>query len=399
MSEITKNADGNILTQSKERTSGGHYHTYRPIKPIKRRTVQHPVQLVLGLLFSLLVMLSPLWLNSAPLRAATGKAALISGMMQLPPSGEEGILPVVMPFEEGEVVSPTVVTTTTTAEPTTTTVTTTTTTAVPSPSDSVLKPVCETRLGNSGTQTAGIYIRNSTGYKVDAEAALKSRADCKIKLNAGYQVLIIHTHTTESYALTDSDTYDTSYSPRTADKSRNVIAVGNVIAEKLESVGIKTLHVTTVHDYPQYNGSYNRAEETIKEYLEQYPSIEMVIDVHRDAMTKEDGAKIKPTVEIDGKKAAQVMIITGCDNHGKLVFPEWRKNFIMAVQLQKKLYSDNGLMRPLYFAPFRYNMHLTPNSLLIEFGTDVNTLEEALYSAEMVGKGLAELLLEYDVAK
>ena len=208
----------------------------------------------------------------------------------------------------------------------------------------------------------------------------------------------IHTHTTEGYADEDRSWYDPDHSPRTADKSRSVSAVGDVIADKLEKKGIHTLHVTTVHDYPLYNGSYGRAEETIEDLLVRYPSIEMVIDVHRDAITRDDGTKVKPTAVINGRKAAQVMIITGCDNHGKYDFPEWKKNFRMACRLQKLLGDRyDGLMRPLYFVPFRYNMHLTPNSLLIEFGTDVNTLDEALYSAEMVGDGLGDLLLQYDV--
>ena len=124
----------------------------------------------------------------------------------------------------------------------------------------------------------------------------------------------------------------------------------------------------------------------------------MVIDVHRDSMTRDDGAKIKPTAEIKGKKAAQVMIITGCDNEGKLEFDGWRENSIMAAQLQKKMADKyEGLARPLYFAPFRYNMDLTPNSLLIEFGTDVNTLSEAKYSGQLVGNCLVEVLDEYCV--
>ena len=177
-----------------------------------------------------------------------------------------------------------------------------------------------------------------------------------------------------------------------------MVAVADEIEKKLDKAGIKTLHITTYHDYPEYTGAYDRARKTIKKYLKKYPSIEMVIDVHRDAMTTDDGTKIKPTAKINGKKAAQVMIITGCDNEGKLDFDGWRKNSVMAVQLQKKMADKyDGLARPLYFAPFRYNMDLTPNSLLIEFGTDVNTLSEAKYSGQLVGNCLVEVLKQYVV--
>lgn len=359
---------------------------------------------------AVLTLSAPLWITSSAILPYSQRISVLSGYMQLP-TGHNAVTifsvsggDVVYPYADTQGVSSTDAvrqeSAVTTAVPQETTAAAVTTSADP-PAQNVpsgMKPVTETRIGNDGTQAEGIYIKNGTDYKLNVTEAMNTPADCKILLDAGYQVLIIHTHTTESYAESDKEWYDPNYSPRTADKSRNVIALGEVIAEKLKAKGINTLHVTTVHDYPQYNGSYNRAEETIKEYLEKYPSIEMVIDVHRDAITHNDGTKVKPTCTINGKKAAQVMIITGCDNRGKYDFPEWKKNFRMACQLQKQLGQKyEGLMRPLYFVPFRYNMHLTPNSLLIEFGTDVNTLDEALYSAQMVGDGLSELLLKYKV--
>lgn len=259
--------------------------------------------------------------------------------------------------------------------------------------------VKEVQIKNSGVNYGNVYVKDgNSNYDANIKQLLASSAKCKIKKNAGYQVLLVHTHTTEGYADSDKDWYSKSYNPRTTDKSESVVAVADEIEKQLNAVGIKTLHVTTYHDYPEYTGAYNRARETIKSYLKKYPSIEMVIDVHRDSMTQDDGTKLKPTVTIDGKKAAQVMIISGCDNDGKLNFSGWRDNLIIAAQLQKQMATDyKGLARPLYFAPFRYNMDLTPNSLLIEFGTDVNTLEEATYSGKMVGKSLVKVLEKYVV--
>lgn len=267
-------------------------------------------------------------------------------------------------------------------------------------SDSGKGKVLEKQIKNTGVSYGNVYVKDgNSNYDVDIRKALGTAATCKIKKNAGYQVLIVHTHTTESYADSAKSWYSKKVNPRTTDKSESVVAVADEITKKLNAAGIKTLHITTYHDYPEYTGAYNRARETIKKYLKKYPSIEMVIDVHRDAITQDDGTKIKPTVTIDGKKAAQVMIITGCDNEGKLNFGGWRQNLVMAVQLQKQLADDHpGLMRPLYFAPFRYNMDLTPNSLLIEFGTDVNTLSEAKYSGRMVGESLVKVLEKYQVS-
>lgn len=261
--------------------------------------------------------------------------------------------------------------------------------------------VKEMRIKNTGDHYGNVYVKDgNANYDADIPQLLRAAAKCRIRKNAGYQVLLIHTHTTESYADSAKDWYDKSVNPRTTDKSESVVAVADEIEKKLNAAGIRTLHVTTYHDYPEYTGAYNRARETIKSYLAKYPSIEMVIDVHRDAMAQKDGTKIKPTVTIDGKKAAQVMIITGCDNDGSLHFDGWRKNLIMATQLQKQLADDyDGLARPLYFAPYRYNMDLTPNSLLIEFGTDVNTLSEAKYSGRMVGSALVKVLERYVVGE
>ncbi|MBQ9994369.1 MAG: stage II sporulation protein P [Clostridia bacterium] len=355
--------------------------------------IKRGVRLGLGLIFVAVTVLSPWWLSSDALLPATKRIAMLSANAIIPPCGIESAS---APSAAQTVSGADAAQITTTAAPTTTTTApTTTTTAAKTESKYI---VAEKALSGGNVSSGNVYVKNGTTYDVDIDSVLSKAPECKIKLNAGYQVLIIHTHTTECYAQRTDGTYDPNYSPRSTDKSKNVVAVGDVIAAKLEAVGIRTLHVTTAHDYPQYNGSYARAEETIAAYLEQYPSIEMVIDVHRDSMTQDSGTKIKPTAVVNGKKAAQVMIISGCDAGGSLYFPEWRLNLRMGMRLQKKL-SDTypGLMRPLYFAPYRYNMHMTKNSLLIEFGTDVNTLEEALYSAEMVGEGLAGVLLDYVV--
>ena len=357
--------------------------------PPRSGGVRRLVRVAVGLIMALAAMTSPLWLTSEPLLPVMKQLSAASAAMTLPEGTSGGIV-------EGEVVVPedtTAATTTTTTAATTAAPTTTTTQPAAD-----LRPVSEKKLGNSGTQVGDIYVKNSTDYSPDFAKLLSSEADCKIKLNAGYQVLIIHTHTTECYAQRDDGWYSTEYSPRTTDHSQSIVAVGDVLAEQLEAVGIRTLHVTEMHDYPQYNGSYDRALETIEKYLKEYPSIEMVLDVHRDAITYDDGTKLKPTAEIDGKKAAQVMIISGCDAGGRLWFPEWESNLTMALQIQQAAQSKfPGLMRPLSFAPYRYNMHMTPNSLLVEFGTDANTLDEALYSAQMLGQSIAEVLLEYVV--
>lgn len=367
---------------------------YQPVTVHPRRGcgIKRLARMTAGLLLALVAMTSPLWLTTEPLLPVMKKLSAASAAMTLPQGEGGGIVDgeIIVPDEPTTTVSTTASTTITTTAPTTA--------ATAAQNTDGLKPVSEKQLGGSGTKVGDIYVKNSTDYSPDFGKLLGSEADCKIKLNAGYQVLIVHTHTTECYAQREDGWYSPDYSPRTTDCDRSVVAVGDVLAQQLEAVGIRTLHATEMHDYPQYNGSYDRALETIEKYLKENPSIEMVLDVHRDAVTYDDGTKLKPTAEIDGRKAAQVMIITGCDAGGRLWFPEWESNLTMALQIQQAAQSRfPGLMRPLSFAPYRYNMHMTPNSLLLEFGTDANTLDEALYSSELLGQAIAQVLLEYEV--
>jgi stage II sporulation protein P len=125
--------------------------------------------------------------------------------------------------------------------------------------------------------------------------------------------------------------------------------------------------------------------------LEQYPSIKVVLDIHRDAISG-DGIAYQPYVEIDGKEAAQVMIISGCDD-GTLGMPSYIRNFRFACRLQERLEGDNpGLTRPILFDYRHYNQDLTTGSLLIEVGSHCNTLEQAQYSGQLIGRSLGGML-------
>lgn len=212
------------------------------------------------------------------------------------------------------------------------------------------------------------------------------------------QVLIMHTHTTESYEPFDRDYYDENYSARTLDENFNMIKVGNAIAKTLSENGIGVVHDTTIHDYPSYNGSYERSAETVKTWLERYPTIKVVLDVHRDAIERTiDGetVRVKPTTEIDGKKAAQLMIIAGCDD-GKMNMPNYKENLRFAAALQDRLETDSPtLTRPLMFDYRKYNQNLTTGSILVEMGGHANSLDEAVYSGELLGKSLSTLLKTY----
>lgn len=212
-----------------------------------------------------------------------------------------------------------------------------------------------------------------------------------IELNSSEpQVLIMHTHATETYQLHDDLWYDPAFNARSTDNALNMTAVGAVIAGVLNDAGIHTVQDTTLHDYPSYTGAYERSNATVRHWLEEYPSIKVVLDVHRDAIEYEDGTRVKPVAEIGGLKAAQVMIICGADNGGNL--PNFKQNLRFAAAWQDKIETMfPGLARPVLFDYRYYNQDLTTGSLLIEMGGHGNCLEEAKYSGQLVAQALAAL--------
>ncbi len=242
----------------------------------------------------------------------------------------------------------------------------------------------------------GIYIKNATAEKnPDFAALLKEGPELKITDKSLPVVLIFHTHTTESYLLSDNGVFYEDYQTRSTDSTRNMIRVGDEICRVLEENGIGYIHDTTIYD-ESYDGAYSRSRVTVENYLEQYPTIQIVLDVHRDAIYYSDTSHCKPTAVIEEKKAAQIMIITGAEEGYITDFPYWEDNLRFALCLQKTaedMYP--GLMKPLYFCQRKYNMDTSRCSLLLEIGTDANTLDEAMYSGFLTGKVLARIINTY----
>lgn len=253
-------------------------------------------------------------------------------------------------------------------------------------------PVIENQYGTAGE----ITIKNTTDFDIDIDYELSQPLGFDVENTDEPQVLIVHTHTTEAYLQQDDGVYYSEYTGRSTDDSENITSAGKAMADSLTKNGIKALHSAVHHDDPSYNGSYDRSAQTIYEFLEKYPSIKVIIDFHRDSLGYggEDG-KIKPTFEVDGKKAAQIMIMSGYDPTGDYDFAHWEENLRLALRIDQKaeeLYP--GMTRPLYFGDFAYNMNINSGSLLIEVGTEVNTLEEACRTGQLLGNVLAQVLNE-----
>ena len=235
------------------------------------------------------------------------------------------------------------------------------------------------------------YISNSTDYTISAEA-LEHPFAAQLTGEAP-QVLILHTHGSEAYTMPPGKEYTPSGEWRTTDETVSVVRVGEEIACTLRNAGISVLHVTTLHDYPEYSGAYERSLLTVEDCLKRYPSISLVLDVHRDAVTDGDGNHYKVVSGEGGMGAAQMAFVIGTDGGG-LAHPRWQENLKLAAAIQQELYEIcPTLMRPITVRNSRYNQHTTTGSLLVEMGAAGNSLEEALLSARMLGRAIADTML------
>ena len=234
------------------------------------------------------------------------------------------------------------------------------------------------------TISGGLSIKNGSGCDIDINAILAE--GCPLRLEAGKpQILIIHTHSSEAYSPAGLDKYDDLGTNRTLDQRLNVIRIGTELAQIFEDCGLNVIHDTQVFDYPSYSGSYNRSCEAIEKYLAEYPSIRIVIDLHRDALCS-DTVTYKTTATEQGVCASQIMLFVGSNASG-LEHPNWRQNLSLAVYLQNAVYEVYpSLMRPITLSRYRYNQQLTPGSMILEVGSNGNTLQEALAAIRLFGR-------------
>ena len=235
-------------------------------------------------------------------------------------------------------------------------------------------------------------IRNQTGYAVSIEELAQSVLTFDANAD-GPTVLLIHTHTTEAYTPEPGWEYRASDIMRTLDSSYNMVRVGDEVERVLTEAGLWVIHDEQINDCPSYNGSYGAALERIEMWLTRFPTIQVVLDLHRDAAEDAQGRYLTTACTVDGADAAQLMLVCGTD-YGGLEHPGWRQNLAFAVRLQQTLeLAQPGICRPLDLRCERFNQHATPMSLLVEVGSVGDTLRQALVSAQALGQALAAILL------
>ncbi len=235
-----------------------------------------------------------------------------------------------------------------------------------------------------------IKIKNFTKHKIDIAKLLKEPLDINFS-RKGPKVLIYHTHTSESYVLKEADLGKDGVPSFSSNPKYNVVRVGEELARHLKKYNIDTLHNGTVHDKVR-DAAYSVSINTLQSYKKSYPSIQVYIDIHRDAV-ESDKPKLRITKEINGKNCAQIMFVVGAD--GMLPHPEWKENLKFVLKLQQKLNEKYpGLARPVWIVGKRYNQQISNQAILIEVGGDGNLLSECIESTKYLAEVLNDVMME-----
>lgn len=245
--------------------------------------------------------------------------------------------------------------------------------------------VSERNLAENYNMTYGtVKIRNQSECELTEEV-------CKLDdliLTKVKKVLIYHTHTCESYTSSEKYNYVMTGNYRTTDNNYNMVKVGDELTKYLEEKGISVIHSNTCHDYPSYSGSYDRSYTTVQGIINENSDIDLVIDLHRDAVG--DGSSYGPTVKVNGESVAQLMFVIGT-NGGGLEHPNWTQNLKTAIKIQETANSlYPGLFKPMMVRNSRYNQHISKGASIIEVGATGNTLEECLLSMQCLANVIEE---------
>lgn len=197
------------------------------------------------------------------------------------------------------------------------------------------------------------------------------------------KVFIYHTHTSECYI-------PASGVEHRLNQCGDIVTVGRHLADTLERMGIPTVHSEEIHDQYPFRDSYLRSQKTIIKTLTEYPSLRIVLDIHRD------GAVVfEHSPEIHGQRVARIVLVVGSDRMG-LSHPYWKRNYRFATELADSLNSRYpGLVNRVIVSDARYNQHLHDHAIIVEIGDQNTRLEEADRSADLLAAALRDYLEHY----
>jgi len=239
-----------------------------------------------------------------------------------------------------------------------------------------------------------VFVSNDTGFSLNIPALLERPSKLKKTGGDGPQIFILHTHGSESFLPDERNYYIPTDMEPTEDTRYNVVRLGDEMTRLFTEMGLSVAHDRQIHDYPTYRGSYIRSFRSKKSYLEKHPSIQIILDIHRDSVSGRDGATYKTVSKTDKGKVAQMMFVAGSNASG-LPHDGWRDNLAFAARMQQRLLRDNPtIMRPIHLRTERFNQSIHPGALILEIGTAANTLDEAIAAAAIFCESIGPLFKE-----
>ena len=244
--------------------------------------------------------------------------------------------------------------------------------------DAPFSPVKQKEIEYDMSKYANVEELMKQFYVADPTAAVKKELfdvntlknmDCSVDKSVdGPQILLYHTHSQEAFANSEA-----------GKEEDTILGAGEVLASYLEEYGFQVYHHKGKYDVKKRDYAYSESLPEIEKILQENPSIQVVIDLHRDAVAEDT----KLVTEIQGKQMAKVMFFNGLSSSAKMGDISYLKNPYLqenlAFSFQMKLACDEyypGFARSIYLRAYRYNMHLCPKTLLIELGAQTNTVEE-----------------------
>ncbi len=238
----------------------------------------------------------------------------------------------------------------------------------------------------SAEDAAAVKLSDLADYAPNLESLTLSPLEWDLTVSKP-TVLILHTHATESYTKQPGQIYEEDSDYRTFNPSYNMLSIGEELAKVLRAGGVSVLHDRTLHDYPSFNGSYNHARQTIAAYLQAYPSITLVIDLHRDALDFNADPQLTTLANVGGNRSAQLMLVAGTDRN--VAYTGWQENLALGVKLTAVLEKMHpGITRPIQLRRERFNLDMSPGSILVEVGANGNTQEEAIVAVRALGAAI-----------
>ena len=252
--------------------------------------------------------------------------------------------------------------------------------------DPIIKPV----FSKTDTQLFSLTYSFNLRNKPDVPKLLMQQLSWDLTENAP-TVLILHSHASEAYTKTADSQYENLAAYRTTDERYNMVSIGAELARLLEEQGIQVIHDRTAYDFLDYDNAYDKARVSIQQYLKEYPSIKLVIDLHRDSAANADGSQWASKATVNGKDAAQMMLVVGTNGSGQ-AHPNWQTNLSIAEKMAVLMEKENdGVCRSIQVRYKRYNQDLCPGSLIVELGSAGNTHQQAMNTVPALADAIIAL--------